>query len=211
MNFSLKKLTDYCLDHSSTPTDILKELERETNLKTLAPQMISGPLQGLLLTFISKMIKPSSILEIGTFTGYSTICLSQGLAEGGKLVTIDSNRELESISRQYFKKAGIELKVEQLTGDAKKVIPELDEQFDLVLIDAGKQDYALYFDLVIEKVNSGGFILADNVLWSGKVTQDIKDSDTTIIDDFNNKIKEDDRVEKLMLPIRDGITLIMKK
>ena len=211
MNFSLKKLTDYCLNHSSSPTDILKELERETNLKTLAPQMISGPLQGLLLTFISKMIKPKSILEIGTFTGYSTICLAQGLAEGGKLITIDSNRELKSISEDFFNKAGIELKVEQRTGDAKKIIPELDEKFDLVLIDAGKQDYALYYDLVIEKVNSGGFILADNVLWSGKVTQEIKDNDTTIIDDFNNKIKDDDRVEKLMLPIRDGITLIMKK
>lgn len=211
MNFSLKKLTDYCLNHSSSPTDILKELERETNLKTLAPQMISGPLQGLLLTFISKMIKPKSILEIGTFTGYSTICLAQGLAEGGKLITIDSNRELAPISEEYFKKAGIELKVEQLTGDAKEILPEVDEKFDLVLIDAGKQDYALYYDLVIEKVNSGGFILADNVLWSGKVTQEIKDNDTATIDDFNNKIREDDRVEKLMLPIRDGITLIMKK
>lgn len=211
MNFSLKRLAAYCLDHSSDIDEVLKELERETNLKTLAPQMISGPLQGQLFSLISKMVKPAHVLEIGTFTGYSTICLASGLKEGGSITTIESNLELKHISEKYFIKAGITDQVNQVWGDAREIVPELKGPFDLVLIDAGKKDYSFYYDLIIEKVNPGGLIMVDNVLWSGKVTGSKKDNDTTVMDAFNKKIKEDGRVDKVMLPIRDGITLIIKK
>lgn len=211
MNFSLKRLAAYCLDHSSDIDEVLKELERETNLKTLAPQMISGPLQGQLFSLISKMVKPAHVLEIGTFTGYSTICLASGLKEGGSITTIESNVELKHISEKYFIKAGITDQVNQVWGDAREIVPELKGPFDLVLIDAGKKDYSYYYDLIIDKVNPGGLIMVDNVLWSGKVTASKKDNDTTVMDAFNKKIKEDGRVDKVMLPIRDGITLIIKK
>lgn len=211
MNFSLKRLAAYCLDHSSDIDQVLKELERETNLKTLAPQMISGPLQGQLFSLISKMVKPEQVLEIGTFTGYSTICLASGLKEGGTITTIESNVELKHISKKFFEKAGIADQVNQVWGDARKIVPELDGPFDLVLIDAGKKDYSYYYDLIINKVNPGGLIMVDNVLWSGKVTASKKDNDTTVMDAFNKNIKEDERVDKVMLPIRDGITLIIKK
>ena len=211
MNFSLRKLASYCVEHSSSIDTVLRELERETHLKTLAPQMISGPLQGQLFSLISRMVKPKRILEIGTFTGYSTICLSSGLTEDGIITTIESNEELKFITEKYFEKAGIKSFVNQEWGDAREIVPRLEGTYDLILIDAGKRDYEYYYDLLIEKVNPGGVIIVDNVLWSGKVTSHIMDNDTTIMDAFNKKIRDDDRVEKVMLPIRDGITLIIKK
>jgi len=210
MNFSIKKLTNYCLNHSTLPTEVLSELERETNLKTLAPQMISGALQGQLFSLLSKMMQPKAILEIGTFTGYATICLAQGLQENGVLHTIEGNEELEYLIRKYLTKAQVEDKVRLHIGDAKEIVKTLEESFDLVFIDAGKNDYELYYDLVFEKVKIGGFILADNVLWSGKVVQQKYDRDTQTIDAFNKKVQEDDRVENVLLPIRDGLFLIRK-
>ncbi len=210
MNFTLKKLTDYCTAHTTDQDEVLYELERETNLKTLAPQMISGHLQGTLLTFISKMIQPKAILEIGTFTGYATICLAKGLAEGGIVHTIEANEELEYIIRKYVGKAKLEDQVQLHIGDAKKIIPALEVEFDMVLIDAGKKDYAFYYDLVFDKVKKGGLILADNILWSGKVVQKEHDNDTRIIHDFNKKVHQDPRVENVVLPIRDGLILVRK-
>mgnify|MGYP001800740710 CR=1 FL=1 len=210
MNFSIKKLSNYCLNHSTLPTEVLDELERETNLRTLAPQMISGALQGQLFSLLSKMMQPKAILEIGTFTGYATICLAQGLQDGGVLHTIEGNEELEYLIRKYLAKAQVEKKVQLHIGDAKEIVKNLKEEFDLVFIDAGKNDYELYYDLVFEKVKPGGFILADNVLWSGKVVQQKHDRDTQTIDSFNKKVQKDDRVENVLLPIRDGLFLIRK-
>ena len=210
MNFSLKKLSKYCIEHSSIPSEVLDSLERETHLKTLSPQMISGPLQGQLLALISHMVGPRHILEIGTFTGYATICLAQGLKSGGKITTIESNKELKWLAIKYFSEAGILDKVDYINGDARKMIKSLDQHFDLVFIDAGKQDYAYYYDEVFDKVNSGGVILVDNTLWSGKVVSIQKDNDTEIMDHFNKKIASDTRVEVVILPIRDGFTIIRK-
>lgn len=211
MNFSLKKISNYCTQHSSIPSSILYELERETHLKTLAPQMLSGPLQGQFLTMISKMVQPSHVLEVGTFTGYATICLAQGLTDNGIITTIESNEELKSMALQYFEKAGIDQKVRYINGDARKVVEELEGPFDLVFIDAGKQDYPFYYDSLFSKVRDGGIFLADNTLWSGKVTAEKKDHDTKSMDQFNKKIASDERVEVVLLPVRDGISIIRKK
>ncbi|MEM8527062.1 MAG: O-methyltransferase [Bacteroidota bacterium] len=210
MNLSIKKLTDYSLQHSTLPTEVLHELERETNLKTLAPQMISGALQGQLFSILSKMMQPKAILEIGTFTGYATICLAQGLQEDGVLHTIEGNEELKYLIQKYLAKAGVDNRVQLHIGDAKEIVQTIDEEFDLVFIDAGKNDYELYYDLVFDKVKVGGFILADNVLWSGKVVQQKHDRDTRIIDAFNKKVQNDAKVENVLLPIRDGLFLIRK-
>jgi len=210
MNFSLKKLNAYCESHTSPPSDVLYELERETYLKTLAPQMMSGHLQGQLLSFFSQMIQPKAVLEIGTFTGYATICLAKGLHKDGKVYTIEANEELAYIIEKYIKKAKLENQVKLHIGDAKTIIPQLDMKFDIVWIDAGKRDYNQYFDLVIDRVKPGGYIMADNVLWSGKVVQKDHDNDTRIIDAFNKKIHNDPRVENLLLPIRDGLIIARK-
>jgi len=210
MNFSLKELTQYSLQHSTLPSNILHELERETNLKTLAPQMISGPLQGQLFALLSKIIQPAAILEIGTFTSYATICLAQGLKEGGIFHTIEANEELAHIINKYLDKAALTDRVISHIGDAKSIIPTLQETFDLVFIDAGKNDNALYYDLVIDKLRIGGIIVVDNVLWRGKVTQKEHDKDTKIIHSFNEKVQHDERVENLLLPIRDGLLIISK-
>ncbi len=210
MNFSLKNLNKYCTDHSSIPHEVLYDLERETHLKTLAPQMLSGPLQGQLLYFLTRLNQPNHVLEIGTFTGYATICMAAGLPENGIITTLESNKELQHISDKYFESSGLKDKIKTIIGDARSIVPTLSGPFDMVFIDAGKQDYSFYFDQIIDKVNAGGLILADNVLWSGKVTMVNKDNDTKAMDDFNKKILSDTRVEKLILPIRDGINLIMK-
>lgn len=210
MNFSLKKISRYCIEHSSIPTNVLSRLERETHLKTLSPQMISGPLQGQLLALISHMVQPKNILEVGTFTGYATICMAQGLREDGKITTIESNEELKSLALKYFKEAGIFDKVEYINGDAKKLIKTLNKKFDLIFIDAGKQDYAYYYDAVFDLVEQNGVIIVDNTLWSGKVVSENKDKDTEIMDSFNKKIAADARVEVVILPIRDGFTIIRK-
>lgn len=210
MDDSTSKLIQYCLDHSTDQSKVLYDLERETYLKTLAPQMLSGHLQGLLLMMISKMTAPKQILELGTFTGYSAICLAQGLAKDGTLHTIEVNEEMQPIIQKYLEKAGLKDKVKTYIGDGAEVLTTIDEMFDLVFIDAGKKDYEKHFDLVIDKVNSGGIILVDNVLWSKKVIAENLDAGAKTVDLFNKKIKEDPRVENVILPIRDGITLIRK-
>ena len=204
-------LHKYCELFTTLPSPVLEALERETHLKTLAPQMLSGRLQGGFLSLISKVLQPQSVLEIGTFTGYATICLAQGLRPGGVLQTIEGNPELEYIIRKYLQLAGLEDQVQLSIGDAKVIVPTLNGPFDLVFIDAGKADNSLYFDLVIDKIRSGGILIADNVLWSGKVLKTAKDTDTQNIQSFNQKVLEDDRVENTILPIRDGILIARKK
>ena len=206
-------IEQYILDHSDQEDPVLAELNRETNLKILRPRMLSGHLQGKILEMISKMINPEKILELGTYTGYSAICLAKGLKENGELHTIEINDELEDFILKYFKKAGIENKVKLHIGDAKSIIEKLNMQFDLVFIDADKREYLEYYHMVFDYVKPGGFILADNVLWSGKVIEleEPDDEYTKGIFDFNDFIKNDDRVEKVILPLRDGLTLIRKK
>ena len=212
MNDFIRKINQYCEAHTSPQPPLLHQLERETHLKTLAPQMLSGHLQGQLLGMLSKLLCPKAILEIGTFTGYASICLAQGLAEGGALHTIEANPELEHFIRKYIGLAGLEDKIHLHIGDAREVIPSLEGPFDMVFIDAGKQDYSLYYDLVIGKVRSGGLIIADNVLWSGKVVTDERESDpdTRSIHRFNEKVQEDKRVENVLLPVRDGLLFARK-
>ena len=211
MNFSLKKLEAYCEKLSSPPPDFLSELERKTHLRALSPQMIAGPIQGSLLYMIASLMKPSRILEIGAFTGYSSICLARGLKEGGKIYSIEINEEIEYLARDAIEKAGLSDSVEYIVGDARNIIPTLESGFQLVYIDAGKMHNAYYYDAVFEMVESGGFILVDNVLWSGKVVMKEKDNDTRLIHDFNERISKDERVENLILPIRDGLMIIRKK
>lgn len=207
-----KNITEYAIKFSTPEDDVLQRLYRETHLTTVYPNMLSGPLQGRLLEFISRMIKPLKILEIGTFTGYSAIFLSRGLAPGGVLHTIDINDELAETANRYFKEAGVGNSVILHVGDALDIIPGLNESFDLVFIDADKEEYIRYYELVLPKVRQGGFILVDNVLWGGKVLPGNKDNDkeTISIREFNNMVLNDPRVDKLMLPFRDGIYLLYK-
>jgi caffeoyl-CoA O-methyltransferase len=213
MNFIDSKLDDYVLRHTSDEPKLLAELNRETHLKVLNPRMLSGHFQGRFLSMISKLIQPKSILEIGTYTGYSSLCLLEGLKENGLLTTIDCNVELEDLVRSYIAKAEANNKIDYQIGDALKLIPLIDRQFDLIFIDADKKNYISYYNLVFDKLNVGGFILTDNVLWSGKVIQDIKpnDIDTKIILEYNEMVKNDNRVETIILPIRDGIMITRKK
>lgn len=208
-----KEIEKYILLHIGDEDELLKELDRETHLKILGARMISGHLQGKVLSMLSQMIQPKCILEIGTFTGYSAICLSKGLAKDGKLITIEMDDELENVAKKYFVKAGIQHQIEQRTGFALEIIPNLNEQFDLVFIDADKKEYVDYYNLVFEKVKCGGYIIADNVLWNGKVLGEIANDDlqTKGITDFNTLIKNDLRVEKIILPVRDGMTIVRKK
>ena len=201
-------LQHYAEQHTSQESDLLKKINRDTHANVLMPRMLSGHLQGRVLAMISKMIQPKRVLEIGTYTGYSAICIAEGLAENGKVITIDINEELEERVRAYFKPW--ENKIDYKIGNARDIIPTLQENFDLVFIDADKSNYSNYFDLVIDKVKAGGFILADNVLWSGKVLDKKPDADTRAILAFNKKILEDSRVENVLLPIRDGIMMIRK-
>jgi caffeoyl-CoA O-methyltransferase len=203
-------IQSYAEKHTSDESSILKEINRETNAHVLMPRMLSGHLQGRVLSMISKMIQPKCILEIGTYTGYSALCLAEGLHPEGRLITIDINEELEEKVRKYFTRAGMINQIDYRIGDATRIIPGLGERFDLVFIDADKENYSKYFDLVIDKVNNGGIILADNVLWSGKVLNEKPDKDTRAIVEFNLKIQGDQRVENVLLPIRDGIMMIRK-
>lgn len=211
MEFLPDNLNTYIEEHTSPETDLLKALNRETHIKVQMPQMLSGHIQGQVLRMISLMIKPKHILEIGTFTGYSAICLAAGLREEGKLVTLDINDELEEMVRKYFTQAGLDNKIDFRLGNATDIIPTLDLTFDIVFIDADKQNYSRYYDLVFDKVNKGGFILADNVLWSGKVVQENPDKDTKALLEFNAKVQADERVENVLMPVRDGIMVIRKK
>lgn len=209
----LELIEKYAQTISDEEDPVLKELERETNLKVLMPRMLSGNLQGKLLEFLSKLIKPEKILELGTFTGYSTICLSKGLATYGKITTIEINDELEDIIRKFLNKANVSNKVNLIFGDALNEIPKLDDIFDLVFLDADKRLYLDYYNLFFDKVKKGGFIIADNVFWYGKVIQPIdkKDLYTQGIIKFNNFVKNDKRVSKFAIPIRDGLLVLQKK
>lgn len=206
-----QQLHRYCELHSSTPPAYLQQLERETHLKTLAPQMLSGPLQGRFLALISKLIRPQRVMEIGTFTGYSALCLAEGLAEEGELHTIEANRELGWLIRKYIDASPFAQQIHLHIGQAQLVIPTLPGIFDLVFMDAGKLDYPLYYDLVIDRMSAGGLLIADNVLWSGKVVEAEKDMDTRSLDAFNKRVLADERVETLLLPLRDGLMLARKK
>ena len=212
MSLIRSEIYDYAENHSSKEPAVLQELRRETWQKTLAPRMLSGHLQGRLLSLISKLVQPKNILEIGTFTGYSAICLAEGIKKGGKLHTIDSNEELFDFQKKYFIKAGLENTIVQHTGDAIQIIPEIITKFDLVFIDADKKDYIQYYDLIIEKLNKGGVIITDNVLWSGKVVGNVlaNDMETMEIMKYNEKIKNDKHVETILLPFRDGISITRK-
>lgn len=205
------QLEQYIFDHTSDVSDALNALERKTFKDVLMPRMLSGKVQGKFLSLISKLVRPQNILEIGTYTGYSAICLAEGLTENGHLITIDINEEREDLVREAIFSAGFQEKITCKTGHAAEIIPDLDKVFDIVFIDADKINYSLYFDLVIDKVRSGGIILADNVLWSGKVAEDKKDKDTDALRSFNQKVQQDPRVENVILSVRDGITLIYKK
>jgi len=207
------KLENYILEHISPEGDVLEELTRQTNLKTVHPQMNSGHLQGKLLEILSKMMRPNRILEVGTFTGYSAICLAKGLDDGGKLFSIDISDELYDMASTYIKKSGMHDKIELITGNALEVMKDMDESFDLVFLDGEKKEYSDYYDIVIDMLNPGGIILADNVLWSGKVIDSYPEQDpsTSGILAFNKKVKEDKRVECIILPVRDGISVIRKK
>ncbi len=211
MHFISEDIEQYVCAHSNSQNDVLKELERETNAKILMPRMVSGHLQGEFLKFISSIIKPKSILEIGTYTGYSAICLAQGLSDTGKLHTIDVNEELEEFAKKYFAKAGLENKIIMHIGKALDIIPTLNEDFDLVFIDADKSNNLNYYELCINKTKSGAVILIDNVLWSGKVLAEKLDKDSQTIDSFNKHVQNDSRVEKVMIPLRDGILMVRKK
>ncbi|HSJ69375.1 MAG TPA: class I SAM-dependent methyltransferase [Anditalea sp.] len=213
MEFISEELLDYCQEHTSQEDELLQLIVRETNSKVLMPRMLSGQLQGKTLEMFTKMLNPHVILEIGTYTGYSAVCMARGLSQNGKLITLDINDELEEMVRGFFIKGGLMEKIDYRLGNALELIPELDEEFDMVFIDADKINYGKYYDLVIDRVKKGGIILADNVLWSGKVlvAEGTKiDKDTKAILDFNQKVQEDSRVENVLLPIRDGIMMARK-
>lgn len=210
MNFVSEEINAYCEALSKPQTDVLKELERETHLKMLYPQMLSGHLQGKFLSMISAMTKPKAILEIGAFTGYSAICLASGLADDGVLHTIEAEEEMEETILRYFKKAGLDKKIALHIGKAAEVVPTLNLSFDLVFIDADKESYPAYYDLVFDKVRKGGIIIADNALWSGKVLTNQQDNETQGIHGFNQKALNDNRVENVLLPLRDGVMIVRK-
>ncbi|RAI88027.1 O-methyltransferase [Algoriphagus yeomjeoni] len=213
MEFIDPALLAYCEDHTSTEDDLLLKITRETQAKVMMPRMISGHLQGKMLELFTKMQNPKTILEIGTYTGYSGLCLARGLRKDGKLITLDINDELETMVRGFFEESGLAEQIDYRLGNALEIIPTLSGPFDMVFIDADKINYSNYYDLIIEKMNAGGIILADNVLWSGKILveegQKI-DKDTQALLDFNTMIQNDPRVENALLPIRDGVMMARK-
>ena len=204
------RLYDYCVEHSTPMDELLYELDRETHLKTLAPRMSSGPIQGRILSLISNLVRPKYILEIGTFTGFATLNLVRGLQPDGELITVEVNAELQYISNKYFTKSGYGNRINQLIGNAKEIVPALDYKFDLIFLDAGKKDYPIYYELILPKLRKGGIILADNILWSGKILDENMDKTSVILDEFNKQVVEDSRVENVILPLRDGINVIRK-
>ena len=213
MHFIPEKLDDYVVMHSEDEPELLKQLTRETHQKILQPRMLSGHYQGRLLSLISKLVNPKNILEIGTYTGYSALCLAEGMQNNGELHTIDHNEELFDFQRKYFDKSNYGKQIHQHLGNALEIIPKLNMTFDIVFIDADKENYSNYFNAVIDKLNSGGIILSDNVLWSGKVIGklDEKDIDTKGVIEFNTLLKNEPRVETIILPIRDGLSISRKK
>lgn len=213
MQFISEELDNYVITHSEDEPELLQQLNRETYQKILVPRMLSGHYQGRILSLLSKLIKPTTILEIGTYTGYSALCLAEGLLPEGELHTIDINEELYDFQRKYFDKSIYGKQIMQHTGDALNIIPKLDLNFDLVFIDADKENYANYFDAIIDKLKPGGIILSDNVLWSGKVLESVNpdDKDTAALIAYNRLLKSDPRIETMLIPIRDGISICRKK
>ena len=209
MNLLPEKLDEYVVNHSQKEPELLQQLNKETWQKVLNPRMLSGSFQGRILSMVSKLINPKNILEIGTYTGYSALCLAEGMQHEGTLFTIDKNEELESFSKKYFNKSDYKSQIKQLIGNAIDIIPTINKKFDLVFIDADKSNYVNYFNLIIGKMNSGGVILSDNVLWSGKVIEELnpKDIDTKTLLKYNKLLNTDSRIETVLLPIRDGLTI----
>lgn len=209
MNFLPENIDNYTVSHSEDEPKLLKQLTKETWQKVLNPRMLSGHFQGRILSMLSKIKQPKTILEIGTYTGYATLCLAEGLQKNGILYTIDKNEELSDFSKKYFNQSLYKDNIKLLTGNALDIIPTLNEKFDLVFIDADKPNYINYFNLIIGKMNQGGIILSDNVLWSGKVVEklDPKDSSTKTLLEYNKLLKEDPRIETVLLPIRDGLSV----
>lgn len=213
MEFLPKDIQSYSDQHTMESSDLLKRIDRETNVNIMKPRMLSGHMQGRILSMFSHMVRPSSILEIGTFTGYSALCLAEGLTAKGVLITIDINEELESLVKSYFSLSQYGNQIQYLIGNALDVIPLLTQTFDLVFIDADKINYLNYYLLVLPKMNAGGLIIVDNILWSGKVVEPIKkgDKDTPALMEFNRYVHGDDRVENLLLPVRDGLMMLRVK
>jgi caffeoyl-CoA O-methyltransferase len=211
MDFIDPKLLAYCDQFLEPEQNLLAKLHRETHLKVSSPRMLSGHMQGRILSFLASLVKPRNILEIGTYTGYSALCLAESLGPDGTLITIDPNEETNEFAQRYFDESKYKSRIRLMQGQAKDIIPELKQWFEVVFIDADKKNYAMYFDLVIDIVSPGGIIIADNVLWSGKVLDKNKDSDTQAIHDFNLKVAADDRVTNILLPVRDGLMVMRKK
>ncbi|MUV05141.1 methyltransferase domain-containing protein [Flavobacterium rakeshii] len=209
MHFISEELEDYAAQHSENEPDLLQRLNRETHQKILQPRMLSGHFQGRVLSMISKLVNPKNILEIGTYTGYAALCLAEGLAPGGELDTIDVNEELVDFQRKYFDLSDYKNQIHQHLGSALDIIPTLNKKFDLVFIDADKENYIHYFNMIVPLMNKGGIILSDNVLWSGKVLEELKPNDisTKVLLEYNKLLKDDPRVETVLLPIRDGLTV----
>ncbi|MDO7613681.1 MAG: O-methyltransferase [Crocinitomicaceae bacterium] len=212
MNFIEERVEEYSMLHTTKESELLNKIDRETHLEVLRPRMLSGHFQGRILSMLSKMISPNRILEIGTYTGYSALCLAEGLMEDGKLYTIDINEELEDRVRQYFLESNYNQQIDFVIGDALHLIPRLNESWDIVFIDADKKNYTKYFNMVVASVKSGGYIIADNVLWSGKVVEkDHVDEDTLALRVFNDTLSKDPRFEVVLLPVRDGLLIARKK
>lgn len=213
MYFIPEKLDDYVVQHTENEPELLRELSRETFQKMLQPRMLSGHFQGRILSFLSKLIRPKKILELGTFTGYSALCLAEGLDKDGELHTIDKNEELVSFQKRYFNRSIHGSKIHQHTGCALEIIKKLNYKFDLIFIDADKSNYVNYFNLLADKIKRGGVLISDNVLWSGKVIEPLENSDlsTKVLIEYNKLLKEDPRFETILLPIRDGLTLSIKR
>ena len=211
MNFISDKLQQYLDDHSMEESDLLKALDRETHQKVLQPRMLSGSYQGRLLALLAKMIGPKKILEVGTYTGYATLCMAEGLTTGGSIDTIDHNEELADMQRRYFDQSPYGNQITQYLGEAKDILKTLAGPYDLVFLDADKENYPHYFDLIIDKLETGGVILSDNVLWSGKVLEKAIDEATSALQEYNHKINTDVRVESVVLPVRDGLTITRKR
>lgn len=213
MEFISEALDQYVCNHSENEPELLYRLNRETNMNVLRPRMLSGHFQGRVLSMLSHMIKPKNVLEIGTYTGYSALCFAEGLAEGGKILTIDKNEELEDLVNEFVAVSEYASQIKCVIGDAMELVPNLNEEFDLVFIDADKSNYVNYYNMVIDKVAKGGYIILDNVLWSGKVIEPLQegDVDTQVLLELNKMIHDDERVAEVLLPIRDGLMIARKK
>jgi len=210
MDFLPTEIEKYALKYTAKESDLLAKLNRETWAKVMTPRMLSGHLQGRVLSMFSKMIGPKNILEIGTYTGYSALCMAEGLSNEGKLHTIDNDEEINQLAKKYFDKSDYKENIIQYTGNAMEIIPFLKDEFQLVFIDADKENYSNYFDLVFDKLSVGGYIIADNVLWSGKVVETVQDEETKALVGYSKKIQQDERVENILMPIRDGLMICRK-